>query len=89
MCVAPAFITTYVTFVERCKRVVKVVFESGKLEHMCSTVEMVEKHTSVLEAIKRGESDEIRSLRLQTIGSVGNPSRYRKKGQELHLHLTL
>jgi hypothetical protein len=68
---------------------VKVVFESGKLEHMCITIEMVEKHTSVLEAIGRGESDEIRSLRLQTIGSVGNPSRYRKKGQELHLHLTL
>jgi hypothetical protein len=42
-----------------------------------------------LEAIRRGESDEIRSLRLQTIGSVGNPPRYRKKGQELHLHLTL
>ncbi|GAU39677.1 hypothetical protein TSUD_60440 [Trifolium subterraneum] len=41
---------------------------------------MVEKHTTVLEAIGRGESDDMRSFRLQIGRSVGNPPRYRKKG---------
>ncbi|GAU48367.1 hypothetical protein TSUD_282670 [Trifolium subterraneum] len=66
----PAFITTYVMFVERCKRMVKAAFDCGKLEDIRSTIEMVEKHTTVLEAIGKGESDDMRSFGLQTGRSV-------------------
>ncbi|GAU43341.1 hypothetical protein TSUD_282960 [Trifolium subterraneum] len=49
---------------------VKAAFDCGKLEDIRSTIEMVEKHTIVLEAIGKGESDDMHSFGLQTGRSV-------------------
>jgi hypothetical protein len=76
----PTFITTYVTFVERCKRMVNAAFECGKPEYIRSTIEMVDKHTDVLEAVCRGEDVALSRLGLETEGTLGNPPRVRRKG---------
>jgi hypothetical protein len=67
----PAFICSYVTFVERCKRMVIAAFLCGKPEVIQSTIEMVEKRTDVLEAVRRGEVDNLSLLGENNEGCVG------------------
>jgi len=76
----PAFITSYVTFVERYKRMVNAAFECGDPEYLRSSIEMVETRTSLLEAVARGEEVSQSGVGLQTDCSVGNPPRMRRKG---------
>jgi hypothetical protein len=76
----PAFITSYVTFVERCKRMVTAAFECGKPEYLRSSIEMVETQTSLLEAVGRGDEVSQSGLGVHTNGEIGNPPRMRRKG---------
>lgn len=76
----PAFITSYVTFLERCKRMVNDAFECGNPEIIRQTIDMVETQTELLEAIARGEDVDLSMMGTQTGGSVGNPPRVRRKG---------
>ena len=76
----PAFVTTYVTLVERCKRMVNAAFQCGKPDEICSTNELVERQTERLECFARSDDRESSMLGTQTSGSVGNPPRVRRKG---------
>jgi hypothetical protein len=76
----PAFVTTYVMFVERCKRMANAVLKCGDPEYIHKTMEMVEKHTETLESLSRGEVDELPVVGSVTEKSLGNPQRLKKRG---------
>jgi hypothetical protein len=59
---------------------VNASFECGKTEYLHSSIEMVEKHTDMLEAVGRGEDVDSCAFGLSTEGSLGNPPRVRRKG---------
>jgi hypothetical protein len=59
---------------------VNAALECGKPDFRRSTIEMVDKHTQVLEAIGKGKDITSSEFRLQTEGTLGNPPRVRRKG---------
>lgn len=71
----PTFITSYVTLVERCKRMVKAALQCGNPEEIRNTNDMVEKHTERMELVARSNGIDTTML-----GSIGNPPRVRRKG---------
>jgi len=76
----PAFVTTYVMFMERCKRMANAVLKCGDPEYIHKTMEMVEKHTETSESLSRGEVDELPAFGSVTGKSLGNPQRLKKRG---------
>jgi len=78
----PAFVTTYVMFVERCKRMENAVLKCGNQDFIHTTMEMIEKHTEKLESLNRGEGegDVIFGVGPETGRSLGNSKRHRKRG---------
>jgi hypothetical protein len=76
----PAFVTTYVMFVERCKRMANAVLKCNNPDYIHKTMEMVEQHTETLESFNRGEVDEMFDVGPETGRSLGNPQRLRKRG---------
>lgn len=76
----PAFITSYVIFVERCKRMGNAALCCGKPELLRGCIEIVETQTRLLEAVGRGEDVSQNELGTQTEGSLGNPPLVRRKG---------
>jgi hypothetical protein len=76
----PAFVTTYVMFVERCKRMANAVLKCGNPDYIHKTIEMVEKHTETLESFNMGQVDEVFGVGPATGRSLGNPQRRRKRG---------
>ena len=75
-----AFVTTYVTLVERCKRMVNVAFTCGNPEEICNTNDMVENQTQRLESFAMSNGLNSSTLGSQPKCSLGNPPRVRRKG---------
>jgi len=76
----PAFITMYITFVERCKHMGNAAFRCGNPEYLRGCIEMVERQTRLLEAVCMGESVSPSQFGTQAEGLLGNPPRVRRKG---------
>ncbi|KEH16234.1 hypothetical protein MTR_0268s0050 [Medicago truncatula] len=76
----PAFVTTYVMFLERCKRMANAVLKCGNPNYIHKTMEMVEQHTEILESYNMGEVDEMFDRFPETGTRLGNPQRVRKRG---------
>lgn len=76
----PTFVTTYVTVVERCKRMVNAAFTCGNPEEIRNTNDMVENQTQRLESFAMGNGLNSSTLGSQPECSLGNPPRVRRKG---------
>lgn len=66
------FSTTYITFVECCKRMVNATLKCGSQEHLRSTIEMVKKPTNALEAVGGSEVGLNRDISILEQRSLGN-----------------
>lgn len=87
----PAFVTSYATLVERCKRLLNAAFQCGNNpEEIRNTNDLVENQTERLELVGSTNRDEPSFMDTQTGGSIGNPppppSRLGEKVEYLHLH---
>ncbi|XP_039690635.1 protein FAR1-RELATED SEQUENCE 5-like [Medicago truncatula] len=78
----PAFVTTYVMFLERCKRMANAVLKCGNPNYIHKTMEMVEQHTEKLESYNRGEVDEMFDRFSKTGTSLGNPHNSEKEVEQ-------
>lgn len=76
----PAFLSMYVMFVERCKRMTNAVLKCGDPEYIHKTMEMVENNTEKLESLRRGEADELPVFSSVIGKSLGNPQWLKKRG---------
>ncbi|KEH25380.1 hypothetical protein MTR_6g022070 [Medicago truncatula] len=76
----PGFLTTYVMFVERCKRRANTMLKCGNPDYIHKTMKIVEKHTETLESFNSGEVDKVFGVGPETGRSLSNSQQLRKRG---------
>lgn len=76
----PALVSAYLWIVESSKRMANATVKCGKPEYIRTTMDIISKHTSSLEAICNGEQTEQPFNEAYVEGTLKNPNRARSKG---------